>query len=410
MIGDLELSFEDDYDRGRHRRGRRGAKARAGRKRRRRWGRSVFAFLFALVLLAMLGLGGWWGFGKVRDYFAVQDYAGAGTGSVTVQVSGGDGGTDIANKLVTADVVRSSKAFIDAYNANPRSQQVEPGFYTLHHQMKAALALDALLARDKDGNLVNRASTRVTITEGMISLQIFDKLAKATKLPVDDFKNAAKDPVALGVPDWWFKRQDNKPVTPSVEGFLFPATYDFDPGADATTILKAMVRQFVAVTTDLKFADTVQSGLNVSPYEALIAASITQVEASFPADMPGVARVLYNRAYKDFPGHTLGLDSTVNYWLRVTGKEALDSGSIDTKLMHDPSNPYNTYDLPGMPPGPISNPGKEALSAAMAPPASPNYYFLAIDKDGHTAFAATYSDFCKKTREAKANGVSIGTC
>src|SRR5258706_15849492 len=115
--------------------------------------------------------------------------------------------------------------------------------------------------------------------------------------------------------------------------------------------------------------------------------------------MAGVARVLYNRAYKSFPCHCLGLDSTVNYWLRVTGKEPLDSGQINTALMHDPNNPYNTYDKPGLPPGPISSPGKEALSAAMTAPASANYYFLAIDKDGHTAFAATYGDFCAKTRQ-----------
>jgi UPF0755 protein len=275
--------------------------------------------------------------------------------------------------------------------------------------MKASLAMNALLARDANGKLINKASNEVTLAEGLISLQIFDKLSKATNIPVDNFKNAAKDPVALGIPDWWFKRQDGKAVTPSIEGFLFPATYEFDPGIDATAILKQMVNQFLTVTGDLKFADAAQP-LGLSPYEALIAGSITQVEAKFTADMPGVARVLYNRAYKTFPGNSLGLDSTVDYWLRVTGKEPLDSGQISTQLMHDPTNPYNTYDKPGLPPGPISNPGKEALTAAIQPATSNNYYFLAIDKDGHTAFATTYADFCAKTRQAKANGVSIGTC
>jgi len=409
MIDDLDLSFEDDYDRGRHRRRRGGGKAVQKRPRRR--GRSFFALVLVLILLGGLAGGGWYGFTKVRGYFAVQDYPGAGTGEVNVEVKAGDGGTDIANALVTGDVVHSAKAFINAYNENPNSQKVEPGLYKLHHHMKASLAMDALLARDADGRLLNKASNTVTLAEGLISLQIFEKLSQATKIPVDDFKNAAKDPVALGVPDWWFKRQDGKPVTPSIEGFLYPATYEFDPGTDATTILKKMVSQFLTVTGDLKFADTVQGPtLSISPYEALIAASITQVEAKFATDMPGVARVLYNRAYKNFAGNSLGLDSTVDYWLRVTGKEPLDSGQISTQLMHDPTNPYNTYDKPGLPPGPISNPGKEALSAAMSAPKSDFYYFLAIDKDGHTAFATTYSDFCAKTRQAKANGVSIGVC
>src|SRR6266478_4651173 len=103
MIDDLELSFEDDYDRGRHRRRRGGGKAAAKRPRRRR-GKSLVALFVVLILLAGLAGGGWYGFTKVQDYFSVRDYPGAGTGTVNVQVDAGDGGTDIANKLVTADV------------------------------------------------------------------------------------------------------------------------------------------------------------------------------------------------------------------------------------------------------------------------------------------------------------------
>src|SRR5262249_34926084 len=144
--------------------------------------------------------------------------------------------------------------------------------------------------------------------------------------------------------------------------------------------------------------------------EALVAASIAQVEAVFPQDMAGVSRVLYNRAYKDFPCHCLGLDSTVNYWLRISGKTPKASGQLTNTEMHDPNNPDNTYDQPGLPPGPISNPGEAALTGAINPPSTNDYYFLAIDPAGHTAFAATYADFCKKTRQAKAAGVSIGVC
>jgi UPF0755 protein len=415
MIDDLDLSFDEDYDRGRHRRRRRGSQAADGGPKRRR-GRSFAALFMVLVLLGILGGAGWWGFGRVQDYLSVKDYSGAGTGAVTIQVTNGDGGTDIGNKLVTADVVKSAKAFINAFTANPDSKNVEPGFYKLHKQMKASLAMAALLARDKNNNLINKVSTKVTIPEGMISLQIFNTLSKATNIPVDDFKKAAANPAALGIPDYWFKRGDGKPMPnpPSIEGFLYPDTYDFDPGADATTILKTMVNDFLTVVGNLKFTDAVQQKFTISPYEALIAASIAQVEAQKAQDMPGVVRVLYNRAYKSFPCNCLGLDSTVNYWLRITGKEPLDSGSISSALMHDKSNPYDTYDPPGLPPGPISSPGMDALSAAMnAPTTGPlagAYYFLAIDKAGNTAFAATYSDFCAKTHQAKNNGVSIGTC
>ncbi|HEY2669994.1 MAG TPA: endolytic transglycosylase MltG [Rugosimonospora sp.] len=412
MIDDLDLSFDEDYDRGRHRRRRRGSGGSAGGQRKRRGGRTVIALLLAVALLGVLGGAGWYGFNKVQNYFSVKDYTGPGTGTVTIQVAAGDGGTDIGNKLVTADVVKSAKSFIDAFDANPNSKDVEPGFYKLRKKMKASLAVTALLARDANNKLINKVSTTVTIPEGMISLQIFNTLSKATNIPVDDFKKAAANPKALGIPDYWFTREDGKPVPnpPSIEGFLYPATYDFDPGSDATTILKAMVGNFLTEVGQLKFTDAVQQKLGISPYEALIAASIAQVEAVRAQDMPGVARVLYNRAYKTFPCNCLGLDSTVNYWLRVTGKAPLESGSISSTLMHDKTNPYDTYDFAGLPPGPISNPGKDALTGAMTAPASNNYYFLAIDKAGTTAFAPNYQQFCAETRQAKANGVSIGTC
>jgi UPF0755 protein len=410
MIDELDLAWEDD-DRGRsrHRRGRGGAATRGRRPKRR--GRSFVALFFTLVLLGGLAFGGWYGFGRVRDYFAIKDYPGDGTGTVTVQIADGDQGADMANKLYQADVVKSAKAFVAAFEANPGSKKIEVGYYKLRHQMKASKALDMLLARNADGTLVNRVSSRVTITEGMISTDIFNALSKATNIPATEFANLAKDPVALGIPDFWFTRGDNKEVPKTIEGFLYPATYDFDPGATATTIMKKIVGNFNAEMAKLDFPNQVQANLHISPYEALVAASIAQVEGVFPEDMPGIARVLYNRAYGGaFPCGCLGLDSTVNYWLRISGKEAKASGSLTNAQMHDPNNPYNTYDKPGLPVGPISNPGNDALKGAMSPPKSNFFYFLAIDKAGHTAFAATYADFCKKTREAKANGVSIGVC
>ncbi len=415
MIDELDLYFEDhERGRSRHRRGGRVPQqaARGPRKKKKR-GRSLLAMFFSLLLLAVLAGGGFLGYTKIKGYFGAKDYSGAGSGAVQIQVVKNDTATDIANQLYEKGVVKSAKAFVDAANANPKSKNVEVGYYQLKKQMKATLALNALLARNADGSLANKVSTKITIPEGMISQDIFAELAKVTKLPVQNFIDAAKDPVALGVPDFWFKREDGKPqqTPPSIEGFLYPATYEFDPGADAKAILGDMINQFLTVAGDMKFPETVQSSFSISPYEALIAASIAQVEAMFPADMPGVARVLYNRAYGGkFPCSCLQVDSAVNYWLRITGKGAKDSGSLTYSEIHDKSNPYNTHENPGMPPGPISNPGKDALTGAMTAPKSGDLYFLAIDTAGHTAFAATYSDFCQKVKQAKANGVSISLC
>lgn len=406
MIDELNLGFDDYERRPRHRRG-----GRNGRPRKRR-GRSVAAFFVVAILLAVLAVGGYFGWGIAKNYFAVQDYAGAGDGTVTVQVSNGDTATDIGNNLFRAQVVKSSQAFVNAANADRRSKKIEVGFYKLRQHMKASLALDMLLARDKNGVLANRVSTGVTIPEGTITLDVYAKLAKATNLPVADFVAAAKDPIALGIPDWWFTRDDHKPALKplSLEGFLYPATYEFDPGLSAKQILEKMVAKFLDVTTQLKFVDTVQNRLHITPYEALVAASIAQVEARFPNDMAGVSRVLYNRAYGDFHCNCLGLDSEVNYWLRISGKKPAASGDLRVSQLHDPKDPYNTHDKPGLPVGPISNPGKDALTGAMNAPKNNYFYFLAIDNQGHTAFAANGTQFCQLTRQAKANGVNISTC
>jgi UPF0755 protein len=231
-------------------------------------------------------------------------------------------------------------------------------------------------------------------------------MSKSTKIPVADFQAAAKDPIALGVPDWWFKRGDNKQTAKSIEGFLFPATYEFDPGVDAKTVLTAMVNKFNTVIGELKFADKAQGDRHISPYEALVAASIAQAEAPLAEDMSKVTRVLYNRVYGgSFPCSCLQLDSTVNYYLRISGKEAQDSRNLTVSQLHDPNDPYNTHDVAGMPIGPISNPGKEALQAAIAPTAGTWVFFVTIDKQGHTAFATTDAEARQNIELAKKNGV-----
>jgi UPF0755 protein len=272
--------------------------------------------------------------------------------------------------------------------------------------MKASQALDMLLARNPDKSLANRVHTGVTVTEGMISLEVFAALSKSSNLPVADFVNAAKDPVALGVSPTWFVRQDGVQVQKSIEGFLYPATYDFDPGVDATTMLKAMVAKFNAEVTKLDFLNTVQNNLHISPFEALIAASIAQVEGRYPNDMAGIARVLYNRAYGGkFPCSCMQLDSTVNYWFRISGQTAKSSQDLTNADLHNPKDPYNTHDKPGLPIGPISNPGVDALTGAMNPPKTGYVFFVAIDKEGHTAFATTDAEHQANINLAKKNGV-----
>ena len=418
MIDDLDLAWEENYDPRRQRgrqpgrpagppgrgsnSGRGGPPRRKRRRERSRGPRSFVALIMSVVLLGALGLGVYWGVGKVQDFFDAPDYTSVGTEEVTVEVKEGTA-TDTANTLFTAGVVKSAKAYINVANDDPRSKNVQPGFYRMYKQMPAKEALGLLLNPDK-----NRIVNGVTIPEGMITIDIYAKLSKALNVPVKDFVAAGKDPGALGVPDWWFKRTDGKKAAGTVEGFLFPATYEFPPKTTAAEALKMMVDQFLTVTGDLKFAENVQANRQISPYEALIAASIAQSEAVFKQDFPKVARVLYNRAYGgEFPCSCLGLDSAVNYYLQITGKGPKASEHLTNAQIHDPKNPYNTHDKAGMPLGPISNPGKDALQGAMEPAEGKWLYFMTIDKKGTMGYAVDDAGHQANIQLACKNGIPL---
>jgi peptidoglycan lytic transglycosylase G len=396
MIDELDLAFDEHAERGRprHRRGSRGGKKSSGK--------SAVAFLMAFILLAVLGGGVYFGYNKVKGFFTAADYDGAGSGPVQVTIAQGSTLTDIGNTLVDADVVKSTKAFTNAAEKDTRSKNIQNGTYNLKKQMSAKNAIVALL------DPKNRVTSGVTIPEGSTTMQIYALLSKATKIPVKDFQTAAKDPVALGVPAFWFNRRDHKAAQKSIEGFLFPDTYEFDPKLTADQILKTMVDRFMKQATDIGFVDKVQDTLAVSPFEGLIAASLTQAESGTDADMPKIARVAYNRAYKNHI--PLQFDTTANYWIQLNGGKAKFSGKLTGSELDDPKNPYNTVSKLGLPPGPINNPGKAALQGAMSPAAGPWLFFVVIDKQGDSAFATTNTQHCDNIRKAINNGIPLSPC
>ncbi|SCG64467.1 endolytic transglycosylase MltG [Micromonospora halophytica] len=397
MIDDLDLGFDEPErgEKGRHRRGSRKRNGKSGGR-----GKTIFALLMALVLLGGIGGGVFYGFDRIQNYLVTPDYDGAGTGEALVEVKQGALIADIGDALVAADVVKSTKAFIEAAEENARSKNIQPGLYKVRKQMSAENALTMLLDRK------NKVTNQVTIPEGRTAKNTYKLLSEKTKIPVEEFEAAAKDPEALGVPEEWFVRKDGKKVTKSIEGFLYPDTYEIAPNATAETILKDMVGTFLTVTGEMKFADTVEGGLGgVSPYEALIVASLAQAEAGNKDDLGKVARVAYNRVYKgNFDCGCLEMDVTVNYYYELIGKKTLSSKEMGPAEMDNPKNPYNRK-LRGMLPTPINNPGKEALAGAASPPKGNWLFFVAIDKEGHSEFADTYEQHLRNEAKARKAGI-----
>jgi len=395
MIDELDLAFDEHAERGRprHRKGSRGPTGK-------RSGKSAVAFLTAFVLLAVLGGGVYLGFSKIKGFFTAADYSGAGSGDVTVQIATDSSLTEMGNVLVAADVVKSTKAFTNAAEDNPKSKNIQSGTYRMRKQMSAKAAVTLML--DPKSRIVNG----ITIPEGLTTFKVFTLLSTKTGIPVADFKNSAKDPEALGVPGFWFNRTDKQKPAKSIEGFLFPDTYEFPPKATADDILRTMVTHFLKVADQLDFVNVAQKQRQISPYEVLIVASLAQAEAGNAGDLGKVARVAYNRLYGGhFPCSCLQFDVGINYYYQLTGRPIKSSKQMTNADLYDPKNPYRTHGKPGLTPTPIDNPGEAALRGAMSPPPGPWLYFVAIDKQGHSAFATTLPEQIKNQNIARKNGV-----
>lgn len=410
-MSELELRFSEPASRSGHGHRRAGppprpqrqqSRKRKKKNKKRRGGRSFLAFFLVLLLLGVLAAAGLWAYTWVRDSLATPDYAGPGSGSVVVEVRAGDTGTAIANTLYQADVVKSAQAFVEACNANSLCVNIQPGTYELRQQMSAAEAVEMLL----DPN--SRVVEFVTVPEGLTKFHTYQVLAEGLDIPVEDFEAAEEEVLAL-VPDWWFARTDGKEAERSIEGFLFPDSYDFPPEVTAQSALETMVNQFLTVAGDLEFAERVEAERQISPFEALIAASIAQAEAGTAEDLGRVARVAYNRVYR--AGMPLQMDVTTNYGLLARGEDGVTSGEMTFEMLNDPSNLYSTHAHAGWTPGPINSPGRAALEAAMDPPEADWLFFVAIDPEtGESAFADTFAEHEANIQIACQNGVELSQC
>lgn len=403
MIDELDLAFEEHADRGRPRHRRGGSGGKGG-------GRSAIALVMAFVLLGVLGGGAWYGYDKVKSFFVAADYDGPGADPVSVQIKPNSSLTAMGDVLVEADVVKSTAAFVEAADRNPKGRNIQPGSYKLRKQMSADNAVTMLLAP------ATRIINGVTIPEGKTAKDVFAILSKETNIPVKDYEAAAKDPEALGVPDFWFTRTDGQKVTKSIEGFLFPDTYELDPKNTAADNLAAMVKRFLDVAAATNFVDSAKYKRHISPYEVLTVASLAQAEAGNADDLGKVARVAYNRLYLGSftcaagPGaaakaNCLEFDVGINYYYQLTGRPTKPSGKMSRAELFDVKNPYRLHGKSGLTPTPINNPGKQAMEGALNPPAGNWLFFVAIDKQGHSKFAATYSEHQANVRLAIKNGV-----
>ncbi|MFJ5937488.1 endolytic transglycosylase MltG [Streptomyces sp. NPDC093071] len=381
---DHDDAYDEEPARGRGSRG--DDRDRRGRDKKRKGKNGVACLVVAVVLVGGVGGVGYFGYQFWQGRFAeVPDFAGTGSGEVQVEIPKGAYGSDIGNILKKAGVVKSVDAFTSAQLKDPKGQSIQAGVYTLKKEMSAESAVKLMLDPASQANLI--------IPEGKRNAWVYETLDQRLDLKPGTTKEIALAKAdSLGLPEWAKKHPD---IKDPLEGFLFPASYPVAKGSKPEDALRRMVtranQEYGKLDLDAKASAVGLKG----PWELLTVASLVQVEGKYKHDFDKVARVVYNRLK---PGNTetvgrLEFDSTVNY---LRGQSTLDVGTVDAMRKID--DPYNTYKVTGLVPGPISNPGMEALQSAIKPAAGPWYYFVSINED-KTVFSVTNEEHNRNVAE-----------
>jgi UPF0755 protein len=300
-----------------------------------------------LLLLAALATGGWLAW-ALRMPITPE-------GQKFVLLRPGYSTRRIAAELKSAGVIRNTLAFV-LWHRIHRKQSLKAGEY-LFDKAATPLEVHDRLAR---GDIYVHT---VVIPEGYTMFDIAQAVQDAGLGSSQQFLEVARTEVGL--------ISDLSPDAKSLEGYLFPNTYEFTRTQNMKDIAGAMVKQFRLVAE--------QTGLTIDVQKTVTMASIIEKETAVPEERPMVASVYYNRLGRNV---ALQADPSVIY------AELLD-GSYAGALHHSDmgfQSAYNTYTHPGLPPGPIGNPGRVSLEAAMHPAQTDFYYFVS-DGNGHHRFS-----------------------
>ncbi|MFE5514109.1 endolytic transglycosylase MltG [Streptomyces sp. NPDC056529] len=384
--------YDDEYDEEpAHGRGSRGDdRDRRGKEKKRKGKNGVACLVVAVVLVGSVGGVGYFGYQFWQGRFAeVPDYAGSGTGEVQVEIPKGSLGTQIGNILKQAGVVKSVDAFVAAQQKNPDGNSIQDGVYTLKKEMSAENAVKLMLTPASQAKLI--------IPEGKRNAWVYEALDQRLDLKPGTTKEIALTRAdSLGLPDWAKKHPD---IKDPLEGFLFPASYPVAKGSKPEDALRKMVARANQEYGKLEL-DAKAKALGVEgPWELVTVASLVQAEGKTHDDFRRMAEVVYNRLKPDNREtyQLLQFDSTLNY---LKGQSEI---KISEKEANSNTDPYNTYKHKGLPPGPIGNPGNEALAAMVDPTKDGWIYFVATDGMNKTEFAKTHDEFLKLKDKFNAN-------
>jgi UPF0755 protein len=305
--------------------------------------------LFRLIVLALVLGAAWLAFGLLVPAGPTQQEL--------VQLKPGSSAHHIAAELANAGIIRSEYSFLLWHYLHGR-KPLKAGEYAFDHRATTREVYDRIARGDIYFHTV-------VVPEGFNMFDIASAIEEADLGKRDDFLKVARTDTALV--------RDLDPQAPSLEGYLFPDTYHFTRTQSLHDMAAAMVRRFRQAAKE--------AGLNQNVHSVVTMASIVEKETGAPEERPEVASVFYNRLNKHM---VLATDPSVIYAALLNNRY---SGVIHQSDLHFDS-PYNTYRTAGLPPGPISNPGKASLQAALHP-AQTDYLYFVSDNQGRHRFART---------------------
>ncbi|HYM74577.1 MAG TPA: endolytic transglycosylase MltG [Candidatus Dormibacteraeota bacterium] len=330
-----------------------------------------------LTFIALIGAAGWLAWALLSPVEP--------SGQTFVMLRPGYSTRRIAAELKGAGVIRSQEAFI-LWHYYHHGRSLKAGEYLFD---KPANIID-IQKRLRRGDVYFHT---VVVPEGFTMFDIARAIEDAGLGSAADFVKVAQSDTSL--------ISDLDPTAPSLEGYLFPETYEFSRMMTMHDMAAAMVKQFRQVAAQIGLSPDASLGIAQGvpwqpPHDIVTMASIVEKETAVPAERPEVASVYYNRLNKRI---ALDADPSIIYaeLLAGTYQGALHHADMQFK------SPYNTYRNAGLPPGPIGNPGRSALEAAMHP-AQTDYFYFVADAQGHHRFARTMEEHNKNVaayRKAK---------
>ncbi len=328
--------------------------------------KTVLSYLVIIILAGLL----------LQANFFLEPVDPSSSEEVGVVIERGFSTRRIAEELQENGLIHSALFFNLYTSLKGTDQAMQAGYY----ELSPADSMREIILDLTSGNV---ATFQITIPEGFTVEEVAGRLAELTEHTAEDFLAVARSEEISNLLGESFPVPENPVIFP-VEGFLYPATYTIPRNYSPREILGLFIQEF----TKRWKQRLLESGQDLSAYELVTLASMVEKEAQLKEEKPLIAGVIYNRLQENM---LLQIDATIQYSLSQRQQILLYS---DLRL----DSPYNTYLHQGLPPGPIANPGDNALEAVLEPRETEYLFYFASEDGGHT-FSRTYEEHRSRLQE-----------